>query len=73
MKTPQITPAWNTGIYIGDGVIAQRDEHTVIVNGKTIYSGTDEHKADAVYCDNERLGVSSQWLVNGNIYIEMEV
>ena len=22
MKTPQVTPAWNTGIYIGNGVVA---------------------------------------------------
>ena len=22
MKTPQVTPAWNTGIYIGNGTVA---------------------------------------------------
>ena len=24
MKTPQVTPDWRTGIYIGDGVVAQK-------------------------------------------------
>jgi len=23
MKTPQVTPDWNTGIYIGNGVVAK--------------------------------------------------
>ena len=26
MKTPQVTPDWNTGIYIGDGVVANKPE-----------------------------------------------
>lgn len=25
-KTPQVTPDWNTGIYIGDGVVANKPE-----------------------------------------------
>lgn len=25
-KTPQVTPTWNTGIYIGDGVVANKPE-----------------------------------------------
>ena len=26
MKTPQITPPWKTGIYIGNGVVAEQEE-----------------------------------------------
>ena len=28
MKTPQITPSWNTGIYIGNGVVATPETST---------------------------------------------
>ena len=26
MKTPQVTPSWNTGIYVGNGVVANSSE-----------------------------------------------
>jgi len=29
-KTPQVTPDWNTGIYIGDGVVAEQKSSSLI-------------------------------------------
>ena len=30
MKTPQVTPDWNTGIYIGNGVVATQKHDSLI-------------------------------------------
>lgn len=30
MKTPQVTPDWRTGIYIGDGVVAEQKYPSLI-------------------------------------------
>jgi len=31
-KTPQVTPDWNTGIYIGDGVVANKPEGPSLID-----------------------------------------
>ena len=31
-KTPQVTPDWNTGIYIGDGVVANSSEQPSLID-----------------------------------------
>jgi len=31
-KTPQVTPDWNTGIYIGDGVVANKSEQPSLID-----------------------------------------
>ena len=30
MKTPQVNPPWNTGIYIGNGTVAEPDEDQIL-------------------------------------------
>lgn len=30
MKTPQVTPPWNTGIYVGNGVVAEQKYPSLI-------------------------------------------
>ena len=46
MKTPQITPAWNTGIYIGDGVTATPETQTTF---KTLPINATFHFRDTQY------------------------
>jgi len=31
-KTPQVTPDWNTGIYVGDGVVANKPEGSSLID-----------------------------------------
>jgi len=50
MKTPQVTPNWNTGIYIGNGVVAVK-EYTCENCGK---SHTNEFSITCGNCDSLR-------------------
>ena len=46
MKTPQVKPSWNTGIYIGDGVVAKPKTQTTF---KALPIGATFHFRDTAY------------------------
>ena len=50
MKTPQVKPEWNTGIYIGNGVVATK---TCIDCGESglVFEGENEYEPDPVTGD----------------------
>ena len=50
MKTPQVTPSWSTGIYIGNGVIAKGD--TVKGPGESVWRfvGSDPKNSNSYTC-----------------------
>jgi len=46
MKTPQVKPSWNTGIYIGDGVVAKPKTQTTF---KALPIGATFHFRNIAY------------------------
>jgi len=36
MKTPQVKPDWNYGIYVGNGVVAENEERSLLVKNETL-------------------------------------
>ena len=61
-KTPQVKPDWNTGIYIGNGVVAepkpmQLNKYLIKLNvGHTIYNicATSEESAFNQICNHDK-------------------
>ena len=63
MKTPQVTPDWPTGIYIGDGVVAE-PKHDSLIDRVLEQIKTDVEVGDVTAIEELLKQVPTQVLVD---------
>ena len=63
MKTPQIAPDWNTGIYVGNGVVAE-PKHESLIDRVLAQIQEDVNKGDVTAIEELLKQVPTQVLVD---------
>ena len=64
MKTPQVTPDWRTGIYIGDGVVANSQKYPSLIDRVIDQIQEDVNKGDVTAIEELLKQVPTQVLVD---------